>query len=61
MSHGGLSEQDFLNIAKSDYPIKQLSFRTKCVTHSMLDVIEIFAPTIEVLEISRLLHAETLS
>ena len=60
LTHGVLCKQDFLNIAKSDFPIKQLSFRTKCVTHSMLDLIKVFAPTIEVLEISRMLEITTL-
>ena len=49
---GSLDEKDLMNIAKSDIPLKRLSFQTLLMTDGMFDVIEKFSSTIEVLEIN---------
>lgn len=46
-----LKETDLLNIAESNFPIKQLAFETNRVTDAMMDVLELFASTIEILDI----------
>lgn len=46
-----LLEKDFLNIDKSNFPIKQLSFTTDYVTPAMMETVGRFASTIEILEV----------
>ena len=53
---GPLEEEDLLNIANSDFPLKRLSFQTYRMTDDMMDVIEKYSSTIEILEIIYPLH-----
>ena len=52
LTFGLLKEGDLLVIAKSNFPVKCLSFRTYCMTNAMMEVIEKISPNLEVLEIS---------
>ena len=60
LMYGKLSEHDLLNLANSDCPIRQLSFRTNRLTGPMLNAIAKFGSTIEILEIANTLKWDRL-
>lgn len=55
LMYGELSENDLLNMANTDYPVRQLSCRTNSLTGPMLQAIAKFGSTIEILDIANTL------
>lgn len=51
LTMGSLEEEDLLNIANSDFPLKCLSFQTFLMTDVMMDVIQKYSSTLEILEV----------
>ena len=43
--------EDLVNIVKSPFPVRELTIRTHTFTNNLMDLIEILAPNLEVLNI----------